>query len=62
MPPRNTRRMRDYFTSMIIVNLTFATVMSWSRHNVVVLLYAGAGMIVFTIWFTWTMWFVMDDY
>lgn len=57
-PRRRSRRKRDYFFLLIVGNLVGGGLFAWQQGNIVVL----AGMGLFNISLTWTMWFVMDDY
>lgn len=61
-PPRRSRRKRDYWLILIPVDLFFTGVLVAPGLSVGIKLYALAGLIVFTLGFTWVMWFVTDDY
>ncbi len=60
--PRRSRRKRDYWLILIPVDLFFTGVLVAPGLSVGIKLYALAGLIVFTLGFTWVMWFVTDDY
>ncbi len=57
-----SRRRRDYWTLLLLTNALFAVIGFTGRENVMVLVSAGAGMILISGGLTWIMWFVMDDY
>jgi hypothetical protein len=61
-PRKKSRRKRDYWLSIALINLAMIGITVASGFNIVVMCYTGAGMIVATLGLTWTMWFVMDDY
>ena len=58
-PKRRSRRTRDYWTMLVVVNALFVGSVIW-RPGVIV--FAGAGIILFTVGLTWVVWVVMDDY
>ncbi|MDB6167512.1 MAG: hypothetical protein JWM88_376 [Verrucomicrobia bacterium] len=60
-PRRASRRKRDYWFLLLGGYLLFAIIAVISR-NYVVLVFGGAGMILYTLGVTWIMWHVMDDY
>jgi predicted phage tail protein len=60
--PVRSRRKRDYWLLLVPGNALFGLVGWIARDNVVVLVSAGAGMVVFSLGLTWVMWFVMNDY
>ncbi|MEY2881729.1 MAG: hypothetical protein RLZZ15_4109 [Verrucomicrobiota bacterium] len=55
-PRRPSRRKRDYWLVTALVNA--ALVAAFFLNPI----YAGAGIILFNVGFTWVVWFVMDDY
>lgn len=57
---RPSLRKRDYWLLMVGGNGFFVT--AGLLQGGVVLVFAGAGIILFTVGITWVMWFVMDDY
>ncbi len=59
-PP--SRRKVDYWTLMIVGNLGFAGLALLLSRNVVTLVFAGSGMVLFSLGVTWILWFVMDNY
>lgn len=61
-PRRPSRRKRDYWLCLTLVNAIFAFAVLGPFRNPVTFVYGFAGMILFSVGFTWIMWFVMDDY
>jgi hypothetical protein len=61
-PRRRSRRARDYWLVLIVMNGFFASVAFGPYRNPMTLTYGVAGIIVTTVGLTWVMWFVMDDY
>ncbi len=59
---RFSRRKRDYWLLLILLNGFFAAVAFGPYRNPMTLTYGIAGMIVTFVGLTWVMWFVMDDY
>ena len=59
-PP--SRRKTDYWTLLIVGNLGFAGLALLLSRNMVTLVFAGSGMVLFSLGVTWIMWFVMDNY
>ncbi len=59
---RSNRRAIDYWTTLLIVNLTMGAIGVWGRNNLFVLASCGAGILVFTIGLTWIMWGIMRRY
>ena len=57
-----SRRRRDYWALLGLTNALFAVIGFTGRGNLMVLVSAGAGMILTCVGLTWIMWFVMDDY
>lgn len=62
VPPKKSRRRRDYWLSLALINLALIAAVVLSGPNLIVAIYGFAGMVVLTLGLTWTMWFVMDDY
>ena len=63
VPKRITsRRKRDYWLVLGGAEALFGTFAFLGRHNVVVLVFAGSGMLIVGIALTWIMWSLMDDY
>lgn len=60
--PRKSRRTRDYWLTVISINVLMVALIVGSGFNLVVAVYAGSGMVLLTLGLTWTMWFIMDDY
>lgn len=60
--PARSRRRRDFWLLLVLGNGALVTIGVVARLNPVVLVYAFAGVVLFTIGLIWTMWFVMDDY
>lgn len=60
--PRRSRRKRDYWLVLIPLDLFFAGVLIAPNAGSSLKLYALAGLVMFTLGFTWVMWFVVDDY
>lgn len=60
LPPPISRRALDYWTVMIPVNLIAGILLYVFRHNVVILLFGGSGLIFFDIGLTWLTWMVMS--
>lgn len=59
---RRSRRKRDYWLVMSIVNGFFAFWAFGPYGNAVTLVYGIGGMAAFTTAFTWVMFFIVDDY
>ena len=53
---RHSRRKRDYWLTFAIGNVALIAGLFASP------IFAGAGLVLFNVGLTWTMWFVMDDY
>jgi hypothetical protein len=60
-PPRVSRRKRDYWLLMAVGNALLVTLMLLSG-NVVTLVFAGAGIVIYSLGVTWVMWQIMGDY
>jgi hypothetical protein len=61
-PPRVSRRKRDYWLLMAAGNAGLLSLLLLGRGNVVVLVFALAGSIIFSLGVTWVMWQIMGDY
>jgi hypothetical protein len=61
-PQRASRRKREYWLLLVGGNLLIAALVFGLSRNVVVLVFAGSGMIFYSLALTWIMWMVMDDY
>jgi hypothetical protein len=59
---RPSKRKRDYWLLFTTVNAVLAYVAFRPGAGIVELAYGVAGMLLFTITLTWTMWFILDDY
>lgn len=61
---RKSRRKRDYWLVMIVLNAGFGGVLAYGilQRNVALMIYGLAGMIIASIGVTWVMWFIMSDY
>lgn len=53
------RHARDYWLIMLIGNGTLGLA-AWLMPNVMVVVYAGSGMVILTLSVTWLYWFVLD--
>jgi predicted phage tail protein len=62
VPPRRSRRKRDYWLVLIFGNLAIAATVHLAGGNVVTVVYGFSGIILLSSGLTWVMWFVMDDY
>ena len=60
IPRGLSRRARDYWTLMIPLNLIGGILLYVFRHNVVVLLFGGSGLVFFDVGLTWLTWVVMS--
>jgi hypothetical protein len=58
-PPKRSRRTREFFTLLILGNLS-ALLAYWLNPGTVLFCFAGA--IIFTSGLTWVMFFVVEDY
>jgi hypothetical protein len=56
LPPRRSKRSRDYFAVLLAGNAALVSGCFLQR------VFAGAGFVIFNVGLTWVMWFVMDDY
>lgn len=61
-PKRPSRRKRDYFLILTVVNAFFAFWAFGPYANAVTFVYGVGGMVFFTCGFTWIMWMIVDDY
>ena len=62
VPPRRSRRKRDFWLVMIGGNLAIMASVGATNINVMTVIYGFAGVILLSSGLTWIMWFVMDDY
>jgi hypothetical protein len=62
VPPRRSRRKRDFWLMLVLGNLTIAATVLITRGNTVAVLFGVAGVLCLSVALTWVMWFVMDDY
>lgn len=63
LPPRRSRRKRDFWLMVIVVNLfCVGFTAAVSRFSPIVMLYGFACGCFFTGALSWIMWVVMDDY
>lgn len=61
-PKRRSRRLRDYFIVFIPVNAFFGWWAFGPYANAMTFIYGIAGMILFSVGFSWVMFFIVDDY
>lgn len=59
---RRSRRKRDYWLVLIPVDAFFTFVLLHPSMSGSMKIYALAGLVMFTLGFSWVMWFVVDDY
>lgn len=59
---RSNRRASDYWITLLFVNTIIAAIGFWGRENPIILVSCGAGMVLFTIRFTWIMWGIIRRY
>ncbi len=59
---KKSRRKRDYWLVLIGGNLLLLGMVAIARFNPISLIYGFSGIIIFTLSFTWVMWFIVDDY
>ena len=57
-----SRRKRDYFIVLILVNSALVGLFIALPSNVVTTLFTFSGVIIFSTAFTWVMWKVISDY
>jgi hypothetical protein len=63
MPPRRSRRRRDYWLLLVSANLVFGLIAVCSGPSAPLpFVSALSGMALVSGGLTWLMWFVMDDY
>lgn len=63
VPPRPSRRRRDYWWLMGSTNLGFGILALWAGPGAPLLFVSAlSGMALVSGGLTWLMWFVMDDY
>lgn len=60
--PRTKRRRRDYWLLMLVGNIAIVGTAALVGWNIMTVVYALAGVILYAIGLTWVMWFVMGDY
>lgn len=60
--PSSTKRRRDYWLLLLGGNLAIVGTAAVVGLNVMTVVYAFAGVILYTIGLTWTVWFVMGRY
>lgn len=60
--PRATRRRRDYFLLLATGNAAIVGISALVGFNLITLVYAFSGVVLYTVGLTWLMWFVMGDY
>lgn len=61
-PKRRSKRLRDYWVTLIALNGFFLFWIFGPLANGITIVYGSAGIILFSIGFTWVMFFVVDDY
>ena len=59
---RSNRRASDYWLVLICLNTLFAAIGFWGRENLFILVSCGAGMVLFTVAFSWIMWGIIRRY
>jgi hypothetical protein len=59
---RSNRRASDYWLTLIFLNTLFAAIGFWGRENLFILVSCGAGIVVFTVAFSWIMWGIVRRY
>ena len=61
---RKSKRKRDYLVTMLVANPPMWALFAFALYyrNPYLLAYAGGGIVLFNVSFTWVMWFVVDDY
>ncbi|MBI2516091.1 MAG: hypothetical protein HYV95_04180 [Opitutae bacterium] len=62
LPPRRSRRRRDYWMLMLLGNGFFGAAALIGHSNPVVFVAGLGGAIIFSIGLTWVMWFIMENY
>lgn len=62
LPPRQSRRKRDYWLLMLLGNGLFGTCAIIGHSNPVVFVSGLGGVIIYSIGLTWVMWFIMGEY
>lgn len=60
--PPSTKRRRDFWLLLLGGNLAIVGTAAVVGLNVMTVVYAFAGVILYTIGLTWTVWFVMGRY
>jgi len=61
-PRRPSRRKRDYWLVLVGGNGLFASAAIFAHRDIVTLVFAFSGIILFSISLTWIMWVLLDDY
>jgi hypothetical protein len=57
-----SRRRRDYWLLLFFGNIVIVGTAAVVGLNIMTMVYAFSGLILFSCGLTWIMWFVMDDY
>lgn len=60
--PRSNLRRRDYWLLLVLGNGAIVGVAALVGFNIMTVVYAFSGVILYTIGLTWVMWGVMDRY
>ena len=60
--PRRSRRRRDYWLLLLGGNGAIIGLAALVGFNPMTIVYAFAGVVLWTVGLTWVMWFVMGDY
>lgn len=60
--PRSTKRRRDYWLLLLAGNAAIVGTAALVGANVMTVVYAFAGVVLYSLGLTWTMWVVMDRY
>jgi hypothetical protein len=62
LPPRRSRRRRDYWLALVAGNLAIVALMVVFGPGLIQLVSGGAGIVIYSCGLTWMMWVVIDDY
>ncbi|CAA6676571.1 MULTISPECIES: hypothetical protein [unclassified Lentimonas] len=62
LQPRKSRKKRDYWLCLALVNVGLLIPFFVLEKNVVTATFSLAAMILFSAGFSWIMWQVVDDY
>lgn len=62
LPPRPSRRRRDYVTLLVFGNTIFGIGMLVGHDNPMVFVYSLSGAALFNVGVTWIIWVLMDRY